>query len=49
MLHIEGNRTLSEYMGVLETSTTIYIDNNRLQRYALDSAYRVQDLSLIHI
>lgn len=47
MLHIEGNRTLSEYMGVLETSTTIYIDNNRLQRYALDSAYRVQDLKYL--
>lgn len=47
MLHIAGEHTMQEYMRVLQTSTTLYVDDARLQRAVQECSYRARDLEYL--
>lgn len=44
MLRITGEHSMEEYMNVLKTSQTLYVDDERLQRASKECMYRARDL-----
>ncbi len=47
MLHIDGTHTMPEYMQVLKTSQTLFVDDERLQRASMECDYRARDLEYL--
>lgn len=47
MLHITGEHSMQEYMRLLNTSQTLFVDDERLQRAASECMYRARDLEYL--
>lgn len=47
MLHIAGEHSMRDYMKVLDTSKTLYVDDARIQRATSECAYRARDLEYL--
>lgn len=47
MLHIDGSHSMQEYLQLLNTSSKLYIDEERFQRSLKECGYRVRDLEYL--
>lgn len=47
MLHIEGNRTMQEYLQVIRSSSTLYVDEDKLRVSLRDAMYHAADLGYL--